>query len=420
MSALVEGVRPATFDELVCSARTALDAYALEIADLAPGELAAGIADHQALSRALLRLARVILAPPLGGASLPTARVLTPERQLEPVLCRLEVLVGDPVPDALSGLPSVARLGRACRCLGAAADLLATHRDAAGRDRSPESCRLRHPAFLGFALREWNQLLARAGELAVALSARAEELGVPQQHCRAVTGYPTPLTRTGLPAGPRLAVTVARPGGSRNTGRLGELAERLAAMRRQAWQVSSTGEVSVAAMLNLAAVGSALNAVVARLARVRSDDRTRGAEQVRLAATAADAANRARAWVRVRAAISPLRSWPVPCPSFAPERRAVGRLLSAISQDARRPARQLVNALAQLAAEFGQVADWQLRALRMPRFRASLVRGEQVLSPRPPQVGGSAVRTTGSVVLRRVEEAYRAVATCDPDSPGAA
>lgn len=405
---------PATFDELLGLARAALEVHLAGVPELGEPEVRASIDSHRMLTGALLRLARVILCPPVDIVSREVARGTTPNRQLEPVLCRLAVLAGDPAPEPPS-LSSDAALARASHCLGAAADLLATHRDGAGLERSPESCRLRHPAFLGFALREWNQLLKVSAELAGALSRRAAELGVSPGACQPVMGYPAPLARTGVAAGPRLAVTVARPAGARS-GALGELADRLAAVRLRAWELCTRGEISVAAMENLAAVGSRLNCLLWHLTSVRADQRPAGPEQRRLTAAAAEAAHRARAWVRVREAIVPLRNWPSTGPSLAAERKAVGRLLAVIARDRRPASRQLVAALQQLADAYGGLPDWQLRTLRMPRFVASLIACDQVGLPLP-RVGVSLSRAAASA-LRRTEEAYRTLASEGVERPG--
>ena len=142
-----------------------------------PQAQAALLAAHRDLAAALVHLgrtlARPMAAPRTEGADHPSPGPFPRRRRGGPDARLLRSLATEAVArdwcEPPPGEGPAAELAQAARFIRTAADLWATHHDGAGRPRSAEASRMRHPAMLGAASREWRSLVALAAEAADAM-----------------------------------------------------------------------------------------------------------------------------------------------------------------------------------------------------------------------------------------------------------
>lgn len=164
--------------------------------------------------------------------------------------------------------PAVGPWGEAARCLRAASDLLATHRNPDGTPRSPDAAAIQDSAGRAGAL-------ARVGDLADAvvamedfLALRAGQAGVSWPEVRrwlpgmaAIRAHARDAAMTGQPghAGPLDAVGLI--GTPIRTGDvLDELGDRLLRLRQSAWQLVNDPNRSIATLRDIATAGIAVHA----------------------------------------------------------------------------------------------------------------------------------------------------------------
>lgn len=194
----------------------------------------------------------------------------------------------------------------AARCIRAASDLWATHLGHAGAPRSPEAARLRHPSFLGAALRHWRALIGAAGEIAEALASLASRPGVDPGILVAVRDYPTPPGVSDRP--PALALPLARPAPRRVGDPLLEIRDRIDRIHRHVWELDRDDRVSAAVLINVAAIGMLLARAAGHAHTTGAPGGSGPADRAALAAGADAAQRQLQAWSGVAAQVGPLRS----------------------------------------------------------------------------------------------------------------
>ena len=327
-----------------------------------------------------------------------------------------------------------ADLLRAARQIRAAADLWATHHTEEGTPRSPEAARLRHPAVLGPATRQWRALVETSVEIGAALrdGPGGRATGAPQpgegaarvrepSGSTAAETVPSVLRSVAAarPAepDPRVEVSVARPGVRTRAGAMTELADRVDLLHRAAWSLAEAGQAPAPALANLALVGCLLAQAAGRAAG--DPGRAPVGES---AGWARDAAGR---WAEVAGLWRSMRTAHPPLTALALHRVAISRALGTML-GADRPGRGTrgragadgsAAALLGLAARYCEVAEHNLRAIRATQERGELylvgsaIPGE-VLTCREDLLD---VKLAGQLTpapmfqVRRLESAYRAV-----------
>jgi hypothetical protein len=335
---------PTTYSGLTSAAATHL-AQALVTADTDPPSGLPALRDaltaHRHLTAMLGHLGTVLQAPLPGQepeAGRPQRR--RPRRPDAALAAALSALGGrrdweaathsaDPAAPA----PLAGDLLAAARLVGAAADLWATHHDAAGAPRSQEASRLRHPATLGAAVREWRALVVVTGAVVDAL-ARPAGVAAPDDEdwrdLREYAGaYPQPALRPSDPRGP-VTVTVAHPPRPRSDDPLTAIEQAVRFLQRTSWRLATTGTAPIPIVANLTAIG----VMLARAACLAGQCAAAGADGTAAARYRA-AAVRGRAteegWRRAAAAVSPLRSAHPATTSIQVERLELKRLVDRVT-----------------------------------------------------------------------------------------
>lgn len=265
---------------------------------------------------------------------------------------------------------AAADLLAAARLVGAAADLWATHHDASGAPRSPEASRLRHPATLGAATREWRELVVLAGAVADVLARSVVDGEVGAQLRQYAAAYPQPGLSTRPARGP-VTITVARPPRTRPSEPLAGIEECVRALRLVAWRLAGTGMAPIPILVNLAVAGVILNRATAVVAQ-------RAASGAAVDPTCAEAATTARAtalaWRRAAAAIAPLRSAHPATTSVQVERLDLQRLLDQVTAGRPRPDRAAeAEALIRLSRAYDEVAGQLADALVAAQSRGEIL-----------------------------------------------
>lgn len=402
---------------------------------LAGVDLRASVQAHRAVSAALAHLGRVLARPPapLDGAARPRTRRGGPDARTLRTLARRgqpwDWSTEPPAPGTVGG-----SLWAAARSIRAAADLWATHQTPSGADRSPEASRMRHPAVLGAATREWRTLVRSAGEVADALVRNTERPG-PASPDPAVTAslddlaplrdYPRPTVRPAQPGWESVSITVARPGTRTSLDPMTRIADGIDRVRHAAWLLAESGSGSAPALANLAAIAVMVNRaagdVLDRAAALHRHTGPPGSDAVleRIEAAAARARVSAARWSVAAGLVADLRSPHPPTSVLQIERLDLGRLL----EDARRTARG--PRLVEVAEELGRQADRlsDMAAMNRRAARAAHERGDlyvlgralpqESLARRPDLLEAKLmgrVVPAPAAVLRRLEEAYEAIA----------
>lgn len=341
-------------------------------ADTSPATATEVAALHD-LAAALVHLGRA-LARPLGGpAAAPRRRRGGPDARLVRELAAVARPWDWDEPRPIGG-PG-ADLAGAARLIRSAADLWATHHAADGRPRSPEASRMRHPATLGAACREWRALVTLAAEAADSLAAGGDST-LSESDRANLRRFPRPLRATDPAAatGGLLDLTVARPGIRPGQRPLDELADRVARLRHLAWTLAEVGSAPATVHGNIAAIGIAVHRAAARvhrsLADQARDDRTRASHH--------DAAAHAEVGEeRWRAVAEQIRALRTPHPSTHPiqiERLDIDRLLSRAAPSGVPASRPEVGwALSRIAASFTTIAGLNATALSAAHDRGDLL-----------------------------------------------
>lgn len=444
-----------TYSELTGSAQQrlaiALSRPELGAEGMAPEALRAASMAHRDLSAALAHLGRTLMLP---IATAPTTQRRAARRRgpTGRVLMDLERRGRGrdwalPEPDPGTAARDVWEAARAIR---AAADLWATHHSASGAPRTPESSRMRHPAVLGAATREWEALVATARDVADALlraigtdhhdQAQRVDSGADLTH---LVSYPGTTARA-MAAGSVVDVTVARPLPSRSGDALTLLAESVTRLRQAAWTLAESGQAPIPALANLAAVGAALSLAAAEAAETlvgaegvgvpepadRAHSGGSGRAAVRVGASdhpGAEALRRMHAaWAEAGEALADLRS---PHPSttiLQVERLDVLALLRRVHTERRQvdsSDRTATGAggsaadLAALARSYADVAGFNARGLGAAAARGDIyIRGEALpqhsLARRPDLLQAKlekALVPAPTVVVMALEGSYRGV-----------
>ncbi len=285
-------------------------------------------------------------------------------------------------------------LAGAARLIRAAADLWATHHTSQGTPRGPEASRMRHPATLGAATRQWHDLVwlaaaageavghATSGATPTAARGASDKALAADDTCdsprpggasnaRTFPTVPVP-SRAAAPFATTehsLDLTVCRPGVRRGQGPLTELSDRVDRLRHLAWASAtppgSAGTPGTPAIVlaNLAAIGIALHEAAAEAHRrvgASVTGHTRGAHW-----RAAEQAQAARAhWRDAAELIRCLRTPHPPTHPVQVERLDIHTLLRRIPARATGPqAADTAWALTRICATFGQVAGHNARGL---------------------------------------------------------
>ena len=309
-------------------------------------------------------------------------------------------------------------LTQAARHTRAAADLIATHRSPDGQSRSPESTRLRHPAFLGAADREWRDLIRSTADLGTHLHTLGTQIGADPELLAPLRDTPRPPTapRTAQ-AHEALEVPVARPAIRTDAGPLVELSDRVAVMRHTAWTLAQQQVAPAHLHRNLAAVGVMLNDAAYKVNRRTAAVEPTTGHHTRRADGCAAAGD---AWRTAAERIANLRT-PTTRHSADLERLRARDLLARIT-DPRSgiDPETAASSLADLAESFDQVAQWNAQALR-----AAHSRGEVLLAGRaiPNQMAADNLNLATAKLadqpipapnhtIRAVDRAYNLVGSC--------
>ncbi len=444
---------PTTYSCLTRSAATRL-AMALLAADRSQptGTAAAGgttlheaVRAHRHLSAMLGHLGQTLGAPlpdPGAGQAPDPPR---PPRTVDAVLAARLRAIGalrdwqetEPPAESIAG-----SLLAAARLVGAAADLWASHHDPTGRPRSRDASRLRHPATLGAAAREWRELVVVAGAVADALATWPQEEApgttadrvFPATTCprRYAADYPAPVLRRNDPRG-AVTVTTARSAAVRSRQPLVAIEQRVRSLQQAAWTLASTGTAPIPVLANLVAIGVMLSGA-AGAAGERAAAATASAARAELQGSSVEARRTADAWRQAATALAPLRSAHPATTSVQVDRLDLARLLDRVASS--RGARHdvvVTRALLELSRQYGELAEDLATALAAAQERGEvLLVGRAIptesLARRPDlleaKLRDSVVRAPTSAV-RRAEAALRAVPTTGgttlaPDGPPAA
>lgn len=159
----------------------------------------------------------------------------------------------------------------------AATDLLATHRDAHGAWRSPESAVLDDPGVRGAGFGELAAIAIPVASAGPPLSLRVGQAGYDWQAMEGLVPEVGPLLDVALEAralnglaglAPLAAMGVARPA-VRSGDPVIELGDRLARLHRVAWQLTREERVGVCALADLSVAGVLVHDHAGRLLRAR-------------------------------------------------------------------------------------------------------------------------------------------------------
>lgn len=321
----------------------------------------------------------------------------------------------------------------ASQALGAASDLLATHRDHRGVYRSPDGAHLEDSSFRATAYAGLSDLCLTITMADRDLALRSGQAGVPwrevarrlpdveavAQEARALAAISS-LTAAGAEGA--IELTVARPK-IRTADPLLELGDRILRLRANAWSLSGEAHVGIAALSEYAAAGVIVHThVCAYLAEAG----TKGS--LSSAKSAVESAGRSRtAWANVHRGLRELRS-ATPgsaalrgdvsrirdlCQTVFPLRRDAGGVHPA---DGGRGLNSFANGSLR---SFTQIAGWNAKTLMAIADSGLVFAPGNVLSgadvsddPRlvRAKLEGTLVRAPGQL-LDRLAEAYRSAGT---------
>jgi hypothetical protein len=180
---------------------------------------------------------------------------------------------------------AAASLARAARKVRAATDVIATHVDIAGTPRTPDASRLFDPNVRGDAVLALAGLSIDAGRLGKSLELRLHELAQ-QQPVKTLPPVPDTEALVGIAKGVLIALRDAPSSDSPGLLSLGlgrpplrrdhavdELSDRIARLRRVAWELPDRDHVGVATLSDYAALGVITHAhAIATLTSVAPED----------------------------------------------------------------------------------------------------------------------------------------------------
>ncbi len=314
-----------------------------------------------------------------------------------------------------------AALAEAALLIRSAADLWATHHSADGRPRSPEASRMRHPATLGAASREWRTLVALTAQAADAMAEHGRCATLTESVVADLRRFPHPRGHDRSPAdtGGLLDLTVARPGVRRGQPPLEELSDRVARLRHLAWTLAEFGSAPATVHGNFAAIGVALHRATAHAHRLLADGTPIGPDRDRHLDAAARAEEGELRWREVADQVRALRT---PHPSAHPiqiERLDIDRLLSrAVPSGVPLSRAEVGWSLSRIADSYSEVATHNAAALRTAQDRGDLLLIGRAIPtealPRRPDL--LEARLTDQVipapttVITRLESSYRTLA----------
>lgn len=324
--------------------------------------------------------------------------------------------------------PVAADLRHAARAIRAAADLWSTHRTPEGLPRTLESSRMRHPALLGAATRQWRRLAGRTGAIADALV----EWGIPQRAADHEAAQLTALealrkmasveTEHCADASPPIDITVARPGRRESSDPVRAVANLVDRVREAAWALAESGSAPAPVLANTAAMGMMLHRAASMAQSRAAQDRAGRPVPGHRNAAAAEAAQQAR-WAAVAQRIAAIRTAHPPLTVMQIERLDLARLLAHASSPASGTSIVEVAVRLTAAAEgYDEVAALHVRAIAAVQERGELyVVGRalthDLLTRRPDLLHAKLtdrIVPVPTVVFRKLEDAYRAVADGRP------
>lgn len=413
----------ATYSSLTAGARRSIALGAAEAAHTGRDEQAARelLTAHRDLTAALAHLGQTIIQPPgtrplrpvTGPATAQPTTIQAAARTVQQLAATGQARDWT-APQ--SSVPAALACSQAARQLRIAADLLATHRDSQGRERSPEAVRLRHPAVLGAALREWNDLVDQTGKAATLVNQRAAEAALDPQEVGPTNSFPEPV-RVANPIPEPLDLGVARPRIRTSEGPLVELADRVNYLRHAAWEQSQTDKPSAQILRNLAAIGATLNTAAAHTNRAAATLTQPGPDREAHHQTADQAMRAGDAWRSIGESIAYLRTPTQSMPAIELERMRINNLIRTVTTDT--PSTLAAPALTQIAAGFDQVADWNAQTLRAAHNRGDLhMAGAGIPNQHAsacPEAATAKIHNdlvhVPTLVMKRIERAYTAVTT---------
>lgn len=368
---------------------------------------------HRDLADALAHLGRTLadLAIPTGAAADPGPVGLL----IDDLEHRGRMRAWD-APDPV-GQPARTILG-AARLTRAAADLWSTHSTPSGAPRSPESARLRHPAYLGAALRDWRRAVRQAAGVAERLTSDAQRVGVPAIDVTGLVDFPRPPATTDRSRTAALEVRVAMPPIRSGQDPLSQLCDRVMHLRSLAWSLAENGHAPVPVLRNLAALGTALCHAAADATRTTvpgpagASGEPRELLTGRMASLCSD-------WTVVLDALAPIRTLHAPGETIHLERLEICRLLRlVVGPHSCIEADRAAEALTGLAEAYSDVATYSVSALRAAhRQGAVYITGRAIpgaLVTRRSELLRAKLEDlpvpAPTVTFRRLEQSYAAIA----------
>lgn len=428
-----------TYSDLTSDARRHLQAALEETA--APNEagpLPSAVAMHADVTGALAHLGRVLAAPMPGAAGHATSgwRRGGPPQRLVRELDRVAQPWGwtQEAPEE----SVTAHLRQSARLIRTAADLWATHQSPTGAPRSLESCRMRHPATLGAATRQWRDLTGLAAAVAQALldlgdGSRPATASGPATASEAQADTAAldrlrrfPQVDVEPEEGAALVdLTVARPRPSTASHPLVQIAEIVNRVRETTWALAEAGSAPAPVLANTAAIGMLLHGAASQAHLRAAQDVPDGAKGHREAASRHHGS--AAQWAEIARQVAALRTAHPPMTALQIERLDLARLLSrASSRRIASDSERVAGELSRSALSFDEVAQFHHRAVGSAQQAADLyVAGRtlthELLRRRPDLLHAKLADRlvpAPTVVVRRLQDAYRVVGSPAPSSLG--
>jgi len=390
----------ATYAELthVAGRRLARALVAIESRDSQEPRSNGSAAAYRDLADALAHLGSMLMTP---APRVPTAGRTTrvrrgPDTHLLASLREVARARDWDDPHPVEGI--AADLDRAAVLLRAAADLWATHHTPDGHPRSIEGSRMRHPATLGAALREWRWMVTLSTALAAALADREGATGLTagSEDHHDLASFPLPAggtaragsaragsaragsaragsARAGTPPG-LLDLTVARPGRLRGQPPLSELAQRIDRLRYLAWKLAETGSAPATVHGNMAAIAVAVHQAAAEAHRSMARCMPVGPEWRRHVQAEARAREGLSRWQVVVEEVRSLRSAHPATHPIQVERLDIHRLLGRLApRTGAVTSREICTELSRLAESFADIAGSNAQAVRAAHDRGDLL-----------------------------------------------
>ena len=425
-----------TYSDLTAGASDHLHRALVLVQAGVPSAQLTGITVMQAdLAAALAHLGEVLIGPIVatrraGGSEESAAS--SPRRRVDPdrrVIRQLRAAsrVRDWTDETPREEPVAAELRRAARLVRTAADLWATHRTPGGALRSLESSRIRHPATLGAACRQWRELTSLAGAIVAEVLVESEQVLGPV-HPASTSGIellpglrrvPRPAVASAAPA-PQVDLTVARPSPRRSGAGADPLVlihELVDRVREAVWVLSESGTAPAPVLANTAAIGMMLHRAASDAQRRAARDSAADAATERLVAAATEK-DRQGLWARVAQQVASIRT---PHPSLTVlqiERLDLARLIAKAQSSSGGDRRDdTADALSRAATAFDEVADFHRRALSQAHERAEIYLAGHALTydllARRADLLEAKLHDRAvpapTVIVRRLDDAYRAI-----------